>query len=97
MTIKGPSDSVPVNVALVPGTTTPISVKSINQWINSAYYLDNKYNFALTPVNGAYNSEFDGFTTLLTTQLYAVTAGQTYHIKLAIADGYDKNYDSIVW
>lgn len=97
MTIKGPSDPSPVHVALVPDTSTPISILSINGWTNSGYYLENKRNTTLAPVNGVYNEEFEGFTTLLTIKLYSVSAGQTYHIKLAIADGADKYMDSVVW
>lgn len=97
MTIQGPNDASAVNVAMVPGTTTPISILSINGWTNTDYYRDNRRNTTLAPVNGLYNIEFEGFTSLITTKLYSVTAGQTYHIKLAIADGADKYMDSIVW
>lgn len=40
------------NCALVPGTTTPVAINSINQNLNSQYYVDNTsgaagYNIAL--------------------------------------------------
>lgn len=99
MTIKGPKDTSPVNVALVSGgqTRSPISTQSISSYENQQYYIDNAYNSTLAPVNSKYNTEMEGFTTLLTTQLYPVTAGQTYHIKLAIADGDENIHDSMIW
>lgn len=98
MTIQGPSDANGVNVALVPGTTsTPISVFTINKDLNSEYYFENTHDLGLAPTNGQYNTEFEGFTSLVTTKLYAVTAGETYHIKLAIADCADKWLNTIVW
>lgn len=98
MTIQGPNDANAVNVALAPGTTsTPISVFTINKDTNSEYYFENTNNLSLAPTNGQYNTEFEGFTSLVTTKLYSVTAGQTYHIKFAIADCADGFLDSIVW
>lgn len=58
---------------------------------NSQYYIANSAG------DLPKKSEFEGFTTLLKTKDYYVTAGTTYHIKLGIADGYDSLYDSIVW
>lgn len=80
-----------VNIALIPGTSTAIAVNNVNNTTNSAYYNDNDYGDfgGSTP----YNTEYDGFTTVLTAQA-AVTPGATYHVKLAIADTYDSTRDS---
>ncbi len=70
------------NIAFVPGTNPelPITVSSVNTTYNTAYYIDNT---ALTTVDAC-----DGFTTKLTARAI-VQCNQTYHIKLAIADGSD--------
>ncbi len=83
------------NIAFVPGTTTPmISVNSINNGTSSgagpcyncSYYVDN--------TNGT-SIAYDGFTSGLQGQVQ-VAIGQTYHLKIAIADAGDGFYDSCV-
>ena len=76
------------NIALLPGSTTPVSIDNVNLNTNGAYYRNNSSN--------AINSEFDGFTTVLQA-LEHVICGQSYHIKLAIADGSDATIDSGVF
>ncbi len=82
------------NIALVPDTTLPISINTINNGYNNAgpckncaYYVDN---------TGGTTIQADGFTTLLTAWCLVVPC-QTYHFKIAIADRYDKSLDSWVW
>ncbi|OUL59888.1 choice-of-anchor L domain-containing protein, partial [Flavobacterium sp. AJR] len=55
---------------------------------NAAYYVNNPA--------GATVMEYDGSTTVLTAT-YAVTPGQTYKIKMAIADASDQLYDAGVF
>ncbi len=76
------------NIALIPSTTTPVSINNVNIGINSAYYISNGANII--------DCEFDGFTTVLRA-LEKVVCGQTYHIKLAIADAGDDALDSGVF
>ncbi|GAB6162462.1 hypothetical protein JCM12298_16210 [Desulfothermus naphthae] len=76
------------NIALVPNTNDPVSINTINQSINSSYYISN--------VNGAYNIQYDGFTTVLTAQLQGLSTGN-HHMKIAIADTGDYVYDSAVF
>ena len=80
------------NVAVVPSTTTPITVQTINNGVNSGYYRDNEYATTMSPID----TEMDGLTVVLTATA-TVNPGVTNHIKLAIADGADPNYDSNVF
>jgi gliding motility-associated-like protein len=75
------------NIALIPGTTTPVSINNVNQNINTEYYINN---------NGGLYLEFDGLTTTLTAEA-DVTPCETYHMKLAIADVSDRIFDSGVF
>jgi hypothetical protein len=79
------------NFALVPGTTSIVSVKSINKTVsNTQFYVDNPYNFSST---NPLNIQYDGFTKVLNAKI-KVTPGLTYRVKLALADVGDANYDS---
>ncbi|WP_035754203.1 choice-of-anchor L domain-containing protein, partial [Flavobacterium suncheonense] len=91
---------VTTNLAVVPGTTTPISVVTIR---------DNQYNTGCSSENptyfGVYNGgvnsdsaaiDFNGQTTVMTAQSQ-VTPNNLYHIKLVIADRNDNIYDSAVF
>eukprot|EP00877_Chromochloris_zofingiensis_P006711 jgi/Chrzof1/2293/Cz11g09330.t1 len=78
-----------VNIAMVPGTSTPVGISTINPGTNAMFYQSN------TPATLA--TEMDGLSLELETAMYAVTAGSTYHIKLGIADGYDNKFDSLIW
>jgi len=99
--ISGPGFAGNENIALIPGTTTPVSINSINNgsigsqgfvqncdsFDNSSYYLNSTGNLSF---------EFDGFTTILTATT-SVTPCENYHIKLVIADVKDWKYDSAVF
>lgn len=86
------------NIALVPGTTTPISINTVNNgnWpglsagpcTNCAYFRDN--------MGGAFNIEADAMTTVLTGTA-TVNPGVTNTIRIAIADAGDSVYDSWVF
>lgn len=78
------------NIALIPGTTIPISINTVNSGVNSSYYFDN------TPFTSAQTIQFDGYTTVLTA-ISAVQCGELYHIKIAIADASDTSWDSGVF
>jgi hypothetical protein len=77
-----------VNIAQLPNTTPPlpITISSVNNVLNSSYYIDNQPNV------GIY---LNGYT--VTLEAYSlVQCGETYHIKLAIADGSDTALESAV-
>lgn len=100
--ISGPGFPTPTNIALIPGTTIPVSINSVNNGsvgssgsantpgcnlANSSFFTTNNVGTTV---------EYDGFTVVLTAKA-AVQACQTYHLKLAIADGGDGVYDSGVF
>jgi gliding motility-associated-like protein len=84
------------NIALVPGTATPITIDNVNAGVNSAYYVDNGDGFT-PPQNGSNTYvQYDGLTTVLEASA-AVTCGQTYHIIIVISDIGDGVWDSGVF
>jgi gliding motility-associated-like protein len=92
--ITGPYDSPAgfpggaVNIAQLPNTNPPlpITISSVNNVLNSDYYIDNPSNTDIS---------INGYTVVLEA-MYLVQCGLTYHIKLAIADGSDTALESIV-
>jgi len=82
-----------INLAIVPGSNPPlpITISSVNSVtpINSQYFVDNQGGLDTI----AYA---DGYTTVLTANAL-VQCGETYHIRLAIADGSDQGLSSFVW
>lgn len=77
------------NCALVPGTNTPVSINTINQFTNSAYYVDNS-----TGASG-YSTSYDGLTKPLVCSV-PVTPGVPTTVEIAVADASDSAYDSAV-
>lgn len=86
--ISGPGISGEENLAVVPGTSTPVSVNTINNDSFWQFYHDNQ--------DGNTNIEFDGFTTLLTAEKDGLIPCETYTLKLMIADAGDDIYDACV-
>lgn len=99
--ITGPYSNMSSNIALIPNTTTPVGVNTINGGVsaggaagcllnNTAFYVDNNAPNAPLPF------EYDGFTTVLTATAI-VNPCDTYQIKLAIGDAVDDILDSGVF
>jgi hypothetical protein len=80
-----------VNIALLPGTATPVSINNVNNDSNQAYYRDNN-NIAWS-----IDTQYDGLTTVLTAYALNLGAGTTHHIDIAIADAGDYVLDSGVF
>jgi hypothetical protein len=78
------------NCATVPGTNDPISVNSINDKTNSAYYINNSGGAA-----AGYSTSMDGLTTPLTCSV-PVTPGQPVTVRISVADSSDSAFDSAV-
>ncbi len=101
--LTGPGVGTNVNVALVPGTTIPVAINSINNGQNTnsnctslglgspfpAYFIDNQ------TLNGQ-TVTYNGFTTKLEA-LATVSPCDTYHIKLAVANATDNILQSAVF
>ena len=92
-------DGSPVNIALIPGTSLPVSINNVNDGnpigtnpVNPQFYINNEFLPSAAPLD----TEMNGLTTVFTAQA-TVNPGQTYHIKLAIADANDHLYDSNVF
>ena len=81
-----------VNCAMIPGTTDPVTLNNVNKVDNASYYNNND----LTDGPAKFNTEMDGFTTVLTCAA-PVTAEVTNHVKLAVADSLDDAFDSNVF
>tara|TARA_X000000950_G_scaffold79405_2_gene99904 strand:- start:4743 stop:7034 length:2292 start_codon:yes stop_codon:yes gene_type:complete len=108
--INGAYSNNAINLAVIPNTNgTPVTINSVNNgnvgsagsanncaqvdpnWMNNtAYYVDNENN------GDANATQLDGFTVVLVAEA-AVQCGQTYHIKIAIADAGDTAFDSSVF
>ena len=80
-----------INIANVPNSSPPlpITISSVNNLLNSQYYIDNQSTFPQT-------ISCNGFTTSFTATT-VVQCGEIYHIRLALADGSDANLDSWVF
>ncbi len=91
--ITGPGILGLKNIALIPGTSIPVSIFNVNDVPgggcpnNIRYYTDNRFNTFFT---------HDGHTTILTA-LARVQPCQVYHIKLVISDVIDDQLDSGVF
>jgi len=87
------------NIALVPGTTTSVTINNVNNGYagantyptgpcnNCAYYSDNTFGATL---------QYDGFTVVMEAFLLVVPC-ETYSIKIGVADAGDGIYDSGVF
>ncbi|NRA13761.1 MAG: proprotein convertase P-domain-containing protein, partial [Crocinitomicaceae bacterium] len=87
--ISGPGIVGLENIALVPSTTSGVSINTINATNFWQFYRDNS--------NGNTNIQYDGYTTTLIAEKTGLIPCQTYHLKLAIADGSDDVYDTGVF
>lgn len=107
--INGPFSDNAINLAIIPGTDIPVTINTVNNgtvgangilsqceqvspdWDqNAAFYIDNANN------PDPNSTQFDGLTVVLTAAS-SVICGETYHIKIAIADAGDTVFDSAVF
>lgn len=86
------------NIAVLPFTTTPVQINSVNNQQNWQYYRNNQGNQTLAQV-----LEYDGLTSDTLGVKKSLTSRQkvipcnTYHLKLAVADRGDGILDSGVF
>lgn len=82
------------NLAVIPGTTTPVKVNTVRGPGTICPPANESYFDAFNDVNHPTN--YNGQTTVLTAQS-DVIPGQTYHIKLVIADEGNHRFDSAIF
>ncbi|MGS2726659.1 choice-of-anchor L domain-containing protein [Psychroserpens sp. BH13MA-6] len=81
------------NIAVIPGTTTPVNTNTIHDAIVGFCDASNEQFFE------GYNlgdTNYNGRTTVMTASA-SIVPNVEYHIKLVIADQTDRNYDSAVF
>ena len=108
--IEGSFSNNAINLATVPGTGSPVSINTINSgvpginggngdncyaadsmWMENAVYF---YNNEIIECPG--ETQLDGFTVTLSNTVMLVP-GETYHVKIVIADALDTALDSAVF
>lgn len=103
--ISGPGIVGSQNLALIPGTTIPVAINSVNNGVvvaggNISYCTSMGAGSPFTSLyvdnTGGPDMTYDGFTVMFKAKSY-IQACSTYHIKLAIADGFDQIFDSGVF
>jgi hypothetical protein len=91
---------ITTNIAVLPGTTIPISVVTIRDNANNVACASANQNFFDQYFSGSsiYTSatNFNGQTHMMTASS-PIVAGNPYHVKLVIADRADTAYDSAVF
>ena len=107
--IAGPFSNASDNIALIPGTTQFVSINNLNAGCdglalpggancNYCQFYINNGNGLTAPFNTDPNYiQYDGLTVVLTAVYENLECGQSYHIKLAIADVSDTAFDSAVF
>lgn len=106
--ISGPFQNNAENIALIPGSSQFVSIFNLNAGCLGVaqpgdadcnfceYYVHNGTGGEAPWSEGSQYVEFDGYTVILTA--YAtLQCGETYHIKLAVADVSDTIFDSAVF
>jgi gliding motility-associated-like protein len=94
--INGTFSNNAINIALIPGTSDPVTINTVNDVVNPTFYVNNGDGS-----NAPFNADpqyvqYDGFTVVLTATAL-VNCGDTYHIKIAIGDASDTVWDSAVF
>ena len=107
--ITGTFSNASINVALIPGTTQFVSINNLNAGCDGLaspggincnycqYYINNGDGLSAPFSTDPNYIQYDGMTVLLTATYEGLECGQTYHIKLAIADVADTAFDSAIF
>ena len=75
------------NIAQIPNTNLPVAINNLNHLVQSQYLVDNP---------GGATVQYDAFTHALWAKT-AVVPGETYHVRIAVADAGDHIFDSGVF
>lgn len=97
--ISGPGFAGPYaggaeNIAIIPGTSMPVTINNLNNGNSNTGPCQNCA--FLTDNTGGVDLQYDAHTVVLQAAA-SVVCGQTYHIKIAIADAGDQAFDSAVF
>ncbi len=92
--ITGPFSNNGANIALIPGTTNPVTINSVNNLTNTGFFIPNSSNCGA--VTNALDIQFDGYTTVMAATANVIPC-ETYHIRLVVGDGTDSAFDSAVF
>lgn len=84
------------NIAVLPGTNTPVQINSVNNIINWEYYRNNEVSLGSTLQYDGLTSDFMGVKKSLTARVDVIPCN-TYRLKLAVADRVDRLFDSGVF
>ena len=87
--ITGTYQDGATNIAIIPNSNPalPVTISSVHPSLNSNYYIDNPFQDIVA---------LNGYTTALSSVANLI-CGETYHIRIAIADGVDQSLDSVVF
>lgn len=98
--ISGPGFGGTYNMAQIPGGGGAVSIDNINNGPsntgpcqNCSYYIQNGTGTESPYATSNYYIQYDGFTVVMEA-VAKVECGETYHLKIAIADAGDQAYDS---
>lgn len=92
--LKGDDETNYRNIALVPGTNIPIKINTVRGSGTICPAANEEYFDAFNGIN--HPTDFNGQTKAITAEA-DVIAGNTYHIKLVIADEGNYRYDSAIF
>lgn len=79
------------NISYLPGTTTPVSIPTVNENVNSQYYVNNHFGTGNLPI------EFDGLTVPLTITLDNLVCGDEYKMIFAVGNVNDEHLESAIF
>lgn len=94
--VSGPGIPEPVNIATIPGTDIPVAINNVNASSYSDYFVENGSGWDDPYMSDSFYIQYDGMTVVMNGAI-AVTAGETYHMKIAVADAGDMVLDSGVF
>ncbi|MCB9182254.1 MAG: choice-of-anchor L domain-containing protein [Flavobacteriales bacterium] len=91
--INGPYTNGAENLALLPGTADPVSTVHLLTTADSAYFVDNGDGQTAPFDTDPYYVQYDGLSVVLRMER-AVQQGAIYHLRIAVADVFDRSCDS---
>lgn len=98
--ISGPGFGGTYNMAQIPGVGGPVSIDNLNNGPanagpcqNCSFYINNGTGTTSPMADSDYYIQYDGFTVVMEA-VAKVECGETYHLRIAIADAGDQAYDS---